>query len=188
MCLRRDRFDLHSRVTLAVTGSTTAVLVFAKLLDVKLLVLLGSDDGSRHRSAAYRRAAQFQPSTLAHSKHLVKGYFLAGCQVAEVDVQFHSFLDAILATTVDDDGIHGKNPEKQGWGEVETELEPRSVMATGGGAKGFLESNLAGVYAPFGGHCVLCGAVRLHILWFCVRCVCKSWEKVANERVVQGKT
>jgi hypothetical protein len=27
------------------------------------------------------------------------------------------------------------------------------------------------------------GAVRQHILWFCVRCVCKSWEKVANERV-----
>jgi len=94
---------------LAMSGSLIKILATAEFLDVNLLVLSQTDDRGGNGGSLENRRTELQAFVSANAKDTADGDIFARRQVTIIEVKFHAWFNAVLATAVYDDGVHSKS-------------------------------------------------------------------------------
>jgi hypothetical protein len=103
---RADRLDSDSGVERSVTSSLLGMLTTSELLDVNLFALLRSKYRCGYSGAVKRWCAQSQPILATDAQDFAQRDAFAGSDFTVIQVKFHAWFNAVLATAVDDDGVH----------------------------------------------------------------------------------
>ena len=86
--------------------ASPTVFPSSEFLDVDLLVELRTDDRSCDRRARNGGGTQHHSVIATDGRTFSNVMFSPSGDIAIIDVDFHAWLDAVLATAVDDDGVH----------------------------------------------------------------------------------
>jgi hypothetical protein len=89
-----------------VTGSLLGVFAASELLDVNFFTLLRAKYGCGDGGAVKRWCAQSQPIFTTDAQDFAQRDAFAGRDFTVIQVKFHAWFNAVLATAVDDDGVH----------------------------------------------------------------------------------
>ncbi len=87
-------------------GSLFGVFSASEFLDVNLFALLGAEHRCGNCGAVKRWRAQSQPVFTTDAQHFAERDAFAGRDFTVIQVEFHTWFNAVLATAVDDDGVH----------------------------------------------------------------------------------
>ena len=88
------------------TRSASAILATSEFLYVDFLVHFWTDDRRCYRRTIKRWRAELQPLVTAYGQNFFESEALTLGDISVIDIDLHSRLDSILATAVDDDGVH----------------------------------------------------------------------------------
>jgi len=98
--------NFHASVNLSMSRSRPTVFSSTELLDVDFLVQRRTNDRSRDGSSGNGGRSQPHSVVNADGKDFFERDVFTLGYITIIDVDFHAWFDFVLATAVDDDGVH----------------------------------------------------------------------------------